>query len=899
MSNPFPGLRPFESHESHLFFGREGQTEAILDRLRRTRFVALLGPSGSGKSSLVRAGLLPTLFGDFTTTWRVVLFRPGSRPITHLAEALAQPRILFPGMPQTQQGPEDRILLEATLRRSSTGLADAWAGMVASGKADSQERLLVLVDQFEELFRFTGTDRREAADFVRLFLHAVDLAHDGGIFGMITMRSDHLGHCESFRDLPEAISRGLYLIPRMLRDQRRRAIEGPMKVSGGVLEPALVTRLLNDAGDDPDQLPVLQHALMRMWEPDRPLGLQHYERIGGLSQALDRHLEELYGNLTEPQQEAAAEIFRRLTESGGDGRGVRRPTAYGELQDLAGPETAHVLEVFRAPGCTFLMPPAPQPLESGTIVDLSHESMLRHWKRLQGWAEDETRWSRTLVRLAEDADAWSQGTHELLRDPRLATAEEWRDERPRTPRWAARYVPADSVARIETFLQASRQAQIEEAEARERERRIREEQQRQLEEQAHELAAAQVALQRTRHELEEARTSVATYRSEIEALVASGQLGHAQRKLLDLVRDFSHEPILEETLSLGHEMASYTREDLPQDRSQELLQKILVLSQQVEDAELPAVEPALVLETRDLRKRYRRGSGFELHGVDLQIRQGEITGVVGPNGAGKSTLLRILAGELAADGGHLAYPLLTPRRDWALIRNSLGYVPQTLPRWWGRLADTLHYTAAVAGLRGKRNLDEVEFYLQRLGLKQYADATWSQLSGGFKVRFALARALVSQPRLLILDEPLGPLDLLTKERFLQDLRDLSRSARNPMPILMTSQDLYEIESIADKVLFLDSGGVRYYGRTADIGRDREDHLFELECELELGPLSRILQTWEAQARLATERVALVRAPRELGPREFLSRLLQCGVHVSYFRDVSHSTRDLFDRDAEL
>lgn len=897
--NPFPGLRPFESQESHLFFGREGQTEAILDRLRRTRFVAVVGPSGSGKSSLVRAGLLPALFGDFTTTWRPVLFRPGSRPITRLAEALAQPRVLFPGMPATQPDPEDRILLEATLRRSSTGLAEAWAGMLASGKADRSERLLVLVDQFEELFRFESQNRREAADFVRLFLHAIDLATEGGIYGMITMRSDHLGHCESFRDLPEAISRGLYLIPRMLREQRRRAIEGPMKVSGGRLEPALVTRLLNEAGDDPDQLPVLQHALMRMWEPGVPLGLEHYERIGGLAEALDRHLEELYARLTPEQQAAAAEIFRRLTDSGSDGRGVRRPTPFGELVELAGPETQAVLEVFRAPGCTFLMPPAPQPLTPDTVVDLSHEAMLRHWKRLQEWAEEETRWGRTLKRLAEDAEGWRQGKHELLRDPRLSLAEEWRDERPRTPAWAARYVSPGNLEVIASFLAESRRALVEEAEARERERRLREEQQRLLKEQAHELAAAQVALTEVRQELEEARTSVATYRSEIQALVASGQLGHAQRKLLDLVRDFSHEPVLRETLSLGNEMASFTKEDLPQDRSRELLQKILLLSQQVEESEVPAAEPALVLETRDLRKRYRRGSGFELHGVDLQIRQGEITGVVGPNGAGKSTLLRLLAGELAADGGHLAYPLLTDRLDWALIRNSLGYVPQTLPRWWGRLADTLHYTAAVAGLRGKRNLDEVEFYLQRLGLKQYADATWSQLSGGFKVRFALARALVSQPRLLILDEPLGPLDLLTKERFLQDLRDLSRSARNPMPILMTSQDLYEIESIADQVLFLDSGGVRYYGRTADIGRDRQDHLFELECELELGPLAKLLAHWEAQAQLATERVALVRAPRELGPREFLNRLLQSGVQVSYFRDVSHSTRDLFDRDAEL
>jgi WD40 repeat protein/energy-coupling factor transporter ATP-binding protein EcfA2 len=477
--NPFPGLRPFEPDEDHLFFGREKQTDELVHRLRTTRFLAILGTSGCGKSSLVRSGLIPSLYGGGMTkagsSWRVAILRPGEDPLGNLAAALISPEAL--GLENDDVG-LTRAFFETTLRASNRGLVEC----IQQARLAPRDNVLVLIDQFEEIFRFKRSrrvvGRDEAVAFVKLLLTA---AHHPEVpcYIALTMRSDFIGNCMEFGDLPETINAGLYLVPRMTRDELRSAIAGPVAVGGGSIAPRLVSRLLNDVGDDPDQLPILQHALLRTWSrweddhiPGEPLDLRHYQAIGTMSEALSRHAEEAYGELDADGRSVAERLFKALTDRGTDDRGIRHPAPLSEVCELTGADEAQiaaVVEAFRKPGRSFLMPPAGVALHGGSILDISHESLMRIWDRMAAWVAEEARSAQMYLGVAQAAARHEQGITALWRDPELQLALTWREQEKPTAGWARRYDPA--FPRAMAFLDASkaeRDQEIAEKESRRR-----------------------------------------------------------------------------------------------------------------------------------------------------------------------------------------------------------------------------------------------------------------------------------------------------------------------------------------------------------------------------------------------------------------------------------------------
>ncbi|MEM8565232.1 MAG: High-affnity carbon uptake protein Hat/HatR, partial [Bacteroidota bacterium] len=320
VENPFPGLRPFKIEESHLFFGREGQSDEVLLKLSKNRFVGVIGPSGSGKSSFVYCGVLPILYGGFLTDtspdWDVIVTRPGAGPIDNLAEAILQKDSDYMvSDPEEQQ--IKKTIITTLLRSSSLGLVEA----LMQSRRSKSKNYLVLVDQFEELFRFKdSTDSgtvNETLAFVNLLMEAINYL-DVPIYVGITMRSDFIGDCAQFPDLTKKLNDSHYLIPQMTREQKRRAIEGPVAVGGANITSRLTQQLLNDLGDNPDQLPILQHSLMRTWSywqrnidlEGEELDLKHYEAIGTMSEALSLHANEAYDELSDSEKDVCESLFK-------------------------------------------------------------------------------------------------------------------------------------------------------------------------------------------------------------------------------------------------------------------------------------------------------------------------------------------------------------------------------------------------------------------------------------------------------------------------------------------------------------------------------------------------------------------------------------------------------------
>ena len=461
--NPFPGLRPFGLEESHLFFGREGQSEEVLRHLSENRFVAVIGASGSGKSSLMYCGLVPILHGGFITDagsrWKIIITRPGNNPIGNMAISIAGA-----GKGSSEEKDDKEInIMSAILNRSSMGLTEALRQHVYDGKSN----ILLMVDQFEELFRFKKSRQdtvsfNESEAYVKLLVEAVRQS-EVPVYMVLTMRSDFIGECSQFQELTSLINESNYLIPQMTRDDFKDAVTGPVAVGGATIDPNLVTQLLNDVGDNPDQLPILQHALMRTWEYwqqqkdlERPLSISDYEAVGRMEKALSEHANEAFEELSPKEKMICESMFKTLTEKGGDNIGIRQPTRLEVISEIAiaePEEVAAVVEIFRKPGRSFLIPAHPLQLTSNSVVDISHESIMRIWDRLKIWVEEEAQAVQMYSRVSEASALFQEGKTGLWRPPDLQLALNWRKKQQPTLTWAERYNPAFERAIV--FLETS------------------------------------------------------------------------------------------------------------------------------------------------------------------------------------------------------------------------------------------------------------------------------------------------------------------------------------------------------------------------------------------------------------------------------------------------------------
>ena len=306
-------------------------------------------------------------------------------------------------------------------------------------------------------------------------------------------------------------------------------------------------------------------------------------------------------------------------------------------------------------------------------------------------------------------------------------------------------------------------------------------------------------------------------------------------------------------------------------------------------ANVPAGQAWRVQGTQ-LVKRYRSGS-FTLGPVDVDVAPGRILGLVGENGNGKTTLLRLLAADLAPDAGQLDWG--TPAHDPYALRARLAYIPQRPHPWGGRLMDHLQFAARSHGVAGEANRCLVELVIARLSLRAFRGHAWKQLSSGYKMRFELARALLTQPRVLLLDEPLANLDINAQQTLLTDLQSLARSPWRPMALVLSSQQLYEVEKVADAVLFLDRGQPRsVQERFAQMG----GCAVEFETTWPVATLAAWLGQLPAHTHQVNGQTHIVSFHGATSAADFLRAAVDAEMPLGYFRDITSSTRRLFVKD---
>ena len=412
-SNPFVGLRRFDLTDSHLFFGRDEQTYHLLRRLRLMHFLAVIGPSGCGKSSLIRAGVMAALRDGFLADdgdWRLVTLQPGNGPLEAWLDALR---------PYVRPGTAD-----AAIVADPAAVLDTRIGPIA-----------ILVDQFEELFQFVA--RTGKTNDARAFVESIIRtgAPDARVYTILTMRSEYLAQCAEYPLLADAINSGLHLVSRMTPAQVRDAIVMPVHNAGAAITVALTNRLADEAAREADGLPVLQHALMRMWAsraPFEPLGESPLGTAGGLGEFLNDHAEQVYGALSPGQKAAAEKLFRCITEMTDEGNLVRRASELDRIQASTGVPPGTLREVVAAFEREGFLVVTTSAEDRPPLIDISHEAIARQWRRLgskdpvaPGWMVKEARQRAALVQVERAAREWTDNAQEtdfLLKGLRLENA---------------------------------------------------------------------------------------------------------------------------------------------------------------------------------------------------------------------------------------------------------------------------------------------------------------------------------------------------------------------------------------------------------------------------------------------------------------------------------------------
>lgn len=357
------------------------------------------------------------------------------------------------------------------------------------------------------------------------------------------------------------------------------------------------------------------------------------------------------------------------------------------------------------------------------------------------------------------------------------------------------------------------------------------------------------------------------------------------RKLLDCAIDTQNMEIYKEAINLtdwketnSHAISEFI------EKSKILLEKIEKIQVQEHSVEKP------VLRAKNILKSY--GSNrFSLGPVSMEINKGQVYGLVGENGNGKTTLLRILAKEISFNEGELNYSFNSEPKDEYDLCTKLVYIPQRTEKWYGSLKDNLKFVLSNYNVKPEENEIRTLMMIARLGLWNYKHLKWNELSSGYKMRFELARTLLRKPEILLLDEPLANLDVLAQQVILEDLKSIANSVNHPIALILSSQQLYEVEKVSDKVIFLKNGQYKDNSELKDT--ENASLIIEIDTTNSREHLLEVFKDFALEKLNFNGGVYVAYFSAETEFHNVITALGQAKIDLVYIRNISSSTRRFF------
>ena len=369
---------------------------------------------------------------------------------------------------------------------------------------------------------------------------------------------------------------------------------------------------------------------------------------------------------------------------------------------------------------------------------------------------------------------------------------------------------------------------------------------------------------------------------EVQELLEFNDFNQTIKRVIDFTLDTENIDFYTKT----NEFLNWLDHNEKEDEDKKTRLKTLLDELHVHLREKECHEHQTIISVNNLQKVYN--ASFGLGPINLAIKTGEIIGLVGENGNGKTTLLRSLCGELHPTSGTINYQFQYD--DLYDLRTKLVYIPQRTDTWRGSMYENLEFTASCYGYSPEENNLVVDLVITRLGLRKFRKHYWNNLSSGYKMRFELARMLLRKPKILLIDEPLANLDILAQQTILDDFRNIANSAFRPIAIVLSSQQLYEVEKTSNQVVFLKRGTQKNLNAENDVTKNC---IIEFESSLNLGDLKQTLTALEVISLEQNGGTFIATFPEKIEMNDFLKVVINQSIPMTYIRNISNSTRRFF------